>query len=199
MRALILVMALVCIGLSASIVAEVSARPSASQRSFVGEPFDLGRMLLDCDEGEGAVYGRETAGGKEGARLHFRVLAREGTRAEPPRFRIENVYEANTSAEPPVSTEYVHDAARHGWLPLTTPQAPERLDRLWVVRSISREEILFRGKPLMAWRVDLIDPALPEDEEAVVAWMHEEAPVFGLLRFKRRDDTWTLLNWRPGA
>ena len=56
-----------------------------------------------------------------------------------------------------------------------------------------------RGKPVMCWRFDLIDPALDAASEAVVAWYHEDAPVYGLVRYKRRDETFEIINWEPSA
>ncbi len=45
----------------------------------------------------------------------------------------------------------------------------------------------------------LLDRPLPAEGGAdhVVAWLDPTVPVFGLLRWQRRDRTWNLVDWSP--
>jgi hypothetical protein len=79
------------------------------------------------------------------------------------------------------------------------PADPDGHDRIWIWEHIRRVRMPWQGKDRDLWRIDLIDPALPEEGGAdhVVAWLDESAPVFGLVRWQRRDRTWDLVNWEP--
>jgi hypothetical protein len=45
--------------------------------------------------------------------------------------------------------------------------------------------------------MDCIDPALPSDQDAVVVYFHEDAPLFGIVRWSRAGRTYDLTTpWR---
>lgn len=192
MRALILFLSLVVVGLSGSIVWELSQRTGTT--GPVGEMLVVSRFLQNAGASESAEY--VSQGGRF---LAYRIVNRLEVPDRPLRFEIEVARQVRRQQAAPgeAPVKYVHDETVHGIFPLMAPEAPERLDRVWIIRSIRREEIVLEGESLMTWRYDLIDPALDPAAEAIVAWYHEDAPVFGLVRFKRRDETYELTNWKP--
>ena len=112
---------------------------------------------------------------------------------------------------------YDHTLTEHGLFPLTAPEAPDALDRIWVIRGIRPDTLTLGpqaggdrfdladlpaadalgpqagGAVHDCWRVDLIDPALPAGQDTVVAWVSTEIPVFGLLKWKRGGETWEFM------
>ena len=189
MRALILLECFVAIALSVGIVVQ----KGSSAAPVDSEVFSATRMLLDCLPGETATYrvddGRATVtysvdavdlGGIQGApKLSIRQTRTELGQVQPD------------------SVSYVHFPHRHGLFPFLTPEAPTAYDRVWVLRRIQRATIQWQGAPLRCWKVECIDPALPPDRETVLVWMHEDAPVFGVLRWERNTEIYELSNWRP--
>lgn len=188
MRALILILSAVVVALAVSIVLHVHQRPEFVTR--VGPEFYVGGLLSDAAKGEEAVYREKTS-----QRLtRFTVV--DAPRLPPmvvPHKRIRReIQDPRAGAEPGSgdSITYDHRLTDHGWFPLLAPEAPDALDRVWVVRSIEPDKLQWNHEERACWRVDLIDPALPEGSDTVVAWLDERIPVFGLLKWKRGGKTW---------
>ena len=190
MRALILVLAVAVIGLAALII---STEPSPLP---TGPVFDATRLIADASRGEYASYRDEA-----GRLLTYAVeLAVPGSIDREPYVRLlVTVSDRQGKSVPYGSARYEHRPTRHGLFPLMAPTDPEGLDRVWVWSRIQRERITHRGREIMAWRVDLIDPALPpeDDQDHVVAWLDPSLPVFGLVRWQRGGMTWDLEDWGP--
>ncbi len=194
MRALILVLAAGVVALAISIVHFVDTRSTAVQR--VGEVFHIGALLANAEGGETAWYRERTSGRVAEYRVvqdpklpPFAVPYKQiGRRLLDARGRP---YEG-----PSGTTSYAHKLTEHGFLPLTAPEVPDALDRVWIIRSIRPDELTLHktatgsGKTHACWRVDLIDPALPDGQDTVVAWLSAEVPVYGLLKWKRGGETW---------
>ncbi len=189
MRALILLLSALVVGLAASIIVYMDRRPG---RVHVGEKFEIRRLLIDSQKGEQAVY-RDSATGRL---MTWRVndIRALGSQVEPTRRLYRKLADPMGQAlsGPGATAVYWHKVSEHGWFPLTAPHMPQELDRVWIVRGISRETIRWHQKELKCWRVDFIDPALPEHQDTVVGWFHRDAPVFGLIQWKRLDATWVL-------
>ena len=80
------------------------------------------------------------------------------------------------------------------------PGDPDGYDRTWIWTRIRREKVPGPdGREREAWRVDLIDPAIDPEGGAdhVVAWLDEDIPVFGLLRWQRGGRTFVLEDYYP--
>ena len=189
MRAFILLECFVAIALSVGIVVQKGSTdaPPAS------DTFSATRMILDCLPGEEATYrvddGRTT--------VSYRVDATDfGGAQGPPKLSIRRTT-TESGAVQPDAVNYVHFPHRHGLFPFLTPEQPAAYDRVWVLRRIQRATIQWHGAPLRCWKVECIDPALPPDRETVLVWMHEDAPVFGILRWERNNEVYELSNWRP--
>jgi hypothetical protein len=101
---------------------------------------------------------------------------------------------AGPEPRPDDGVTYDHRLTDHGWFPLMAPEVPEALDRVWIVRSIVPDKLPWNDEERSCWRVDLIDPALPEGSDTVVAWLDERIPVFGLLKWKRAGETWEYMS-----
>lgn len=187
-RALILVLAAVVVALAVSIVHEVGKRPDALRQT--GPRFDIVALLPDSVAGEWAVY-REAGSGQM---LRWGVTDRPAPlRDEAPHVMLRRDYlgrdgQPDASISPPVT--YAHQLVHHGWFPFMAPERPGDLDRVWVVRTIKRATLRRGGRDVQAWRVELLDPALPPDMDTVVAWFDETVPVFGLLQWERHGETW---------
>jgi hypothetical protein len=188
MRALILILAAVVVALAVSIVIYIDERPAFVSRS--GPFFYLGSLLADAQKGERAVY-RESTSHRS---IQFTV---EDAPDLPPMFvpykRIRRErHDARGKAPGQVddAVSYDHRLTDHGWFPLMAPEVPEALDRVWIVRSIRLTTLQINRREYECWRVDLIDPALPEGSDTVVAWLHDSVPVYGLLKWKRGGETW---------
>jgi hypothetical protein len=194
MRALIILLSLGVVGLAVSIVS--AARAAESPRRQAGERLRVGTLLGDALQGESAVYREQTTQ----ALIAWFV---DGTPPPAPfsppikSLRRELLDRGGQPLVGPLaSIVYSHRLTEHGWFPLMAPEAPEELDRLWVVRAIQPDVISIGGKDRACWRVDAIDPALPPEAETVVAWIDDAVPVFGILRYKRAGETWDLVHSR---
>lgn len=190
MRALILVLAAVVIALAALIITtDSSPLPS-------GPVFDATRLIRDARSGERVTYRDES-----GRLLSYTVeLAVPGALdREPAIHLLVSLQDAQGKPVPYGSAQYEHRPARHGLFPLMAPTDAGGLDRLWVWTRLRRERINHRGRDINAWRFDLIDPALPPENDAdhVVAWLDPSIPVFGLVRWQREGVTWNLESWEP--
>jgi hypothetical protein len=186
-RALILLLSLVVVGLSASILL-------AEQRAPRGDDiFVAARMIGDAQPGEEARYRDE-----EGYTLIWRVDGViPGSADRSAQIRISRfLLDPKQRPVPDASGAYDHYPSHHGLFPLTAPSDPQGYDRLWVWTRIRRESIPWKGGTRKAWRVDLIDPALPAEGERdhAVAWMDESVPVYGMLRFQHNGRTWELID-----
>ncbi len=197
MRALILLLSLAVIGLAASIVLEAHGREPYERRA--GPRFEVGRLIADARPGEQAVY-------REQGSLELTAFVVEAAPPPAPNAVPRKVIrrELRDRAGQPLSgrlshVTYPHDPSLHGWFPLEAPEAPDALDRVWIVRAIRPDTVRLGGKERRCWRVDLTDPALPPDQDTVVAWFDPEVPVYGLLRYKRLGETWDLVHAQGGG
>ncbi|MDJ0973852.1 MAG: hypothetical protein QNJ98_05285 [Planctomycetota bacterium] len=190
MRALILGLSVVIIALVVAIILEVTSRAKPARQA--GEEFEAGRLIADALPGETASY-RE-----DGGRFRVRTFQVREVPSPDQTGGIPVITIRQTTKDPraPAGTEervtYQHRITDHFWFPLTEPRAPEAKDRVWILHRIRRETILHQGKERACWRIDLIDPALAPEAEHVVAWVDPEIPVFGLLQWRRNDETWVL-------
>ena len=205
MRALILLLAAIVVALAVALVIRVDRRSAFVQR--FGPVFHIGALVADADGGETAVYREKTSGRV----MEFKV--EQAPLLSPfsaPYLLIRRilkdprglVYEGPTS-----NVAYEHKLTEHGFLPLMAPEVPDALDRVWIIRSIRPERLVLRENPVAGrqdqvydcWRVDLIDPALPEGSDTVVAWVDARVPVYGLLKWKRNGETWEFVKGAFGA
>ena len=190
MRARIVLLSAAVIVLAVLIL---QSRPDEPTR---GATFDATHLIADAAPGETATYRDERgetwtfrveqvvpAGPDRPARIHV-LSSRRDRRGQP---------------LPGGAQDYTHVPSRHGLFPLMAPQDPDGYDRLWVWTRIREADLAWQGDARSAWRFDLIDPALPPDEGAdhVVAWLDASVPVFGLVRWQRRGQTWDLVEWSP--
>lgn len=194
MRALILLLSLAVVGLAVSIVSAARAGDSPSRQA--GPRLRVASFLGDALAGESAVYREQTTQ----ALVAWFV---DGTPAPAPfappvKSLRRQLLDRNGQplVGPLASLLYSHRLTEHGWFPLTAPEAPEELDRVWIVRAIQPDTISIGGADRSCWRVDVIDPALPPEAETVVVWLEESVPVFGILRYKRAGETWDLVHSR---
>ena len=196
MRALILLFSVIVLILAALIVYPTFASGPGGGGPSAGQLFDATRLIADAVAGEAATYRDE-----RGETWTFKVeMAVPGGTEQPPRIRVWSVRRDTTGNPLPGGTQvYDHLPSRHGLYPLMAPADPEGYDRVWVWDRIRRASVPWQGEPRELWRVDLIDPALPETGGAdhVVAWLDESVPVFGLVRWQRRGRTWDLIDWSP--
>ncbi|MDA1194431.1 MAG: hypothetical protein O2894_04540 [Planctomycetota bacterium] len=191
MRALILLLAAAVVALAISIVVEVDTRPSFAQR--MGPVFHIGALLANAEGGESAWY-RETSSGRS---LEYRVVQAPRLPPIAVAYKVVGRRLLDEKGQPYAgaqgSVSYEHKLTDHGFLPLAAPEAPQALDRVWIIRAIRPDSITLDGGGGTAhacWRVDLIDPALPEGQDTVVAWVSDKVPVYGLLKLKRAGETW---------
>ena len=172
MRVLILILAAVVVGLAVSIVVFVDQRQAHVQR--MGPLLEVGALLADA-------RGGEEAGVPPGQDRHVAEVPRRAG-APPAAFAVPYLLIRRTLADARLQpyegdeagVAYEHKVTEHGWFPLMAPEVPDALDRIWVIRSIRQEKITVSNQEWLAWRVDLIDPALPEGKDTVVAWLHEK-------------------------
>ncbi|MFV1958165.1 MAG: hypothetical protein ACC662_02005 [Planctomycetota bacterium] len=190
MRALIVILSAVVVALAVLILL---SRPPTLE---AGPTFDATALITDAARNERAVYRDEG-----GNTLTYTVeMAVPGGVDREPLARILVAWRDRTGKPVPwASARYEHRVTRHGFFPLMAPGDPEGYDRVWIWTRISRARLTWRGRARMAWRVDLIDPALPRENDAdhVVAWLDPSVPVYGLLRWQRGGRTWTLVDWNP--
>ncbi len=171
--------------------------PPPEQAPAFGEIFPASALLGDATPGEVATYRIDQGQGT----LEFVVGAvdRGGPGKGRPRSRSPAPSkDSRRRGEPrrpsrPTSTNSSSTASSRS----SRPSAPKAWDRTWILRRIRRDEIRFLGRPLKCWRVECIDPALEPEQEAVVVWMHEDVPVFGILRFERAGRIYECTSWRP--
>jgi hypothetical protein len=196
MRALILVLSAAVVALAVSIVLHVEQRQEFLQRT--GPLFYVGTLLADAGKGEEAIYREKTS------RQLLRYDVEDAPQLPPmvvPYKRIRREFQdamGQPAHDGRDTVSYNHRLTDHGWFPLTAPEAPDALDRVWIIRSIERDTLEIDRRTYHCWRVDLIDPALPEGSDTVVAWLDETVPVFGLLKWKRGGNTWEYQGGRDG-
>ena len=188
MRALILILAAAVVGLAVSIVLYMDKRPGFVHR--VGPTFQVGSLIADARGGEEATY-RETTS------LDRLTLKVESAPRLPPFVEPYKVIRqflldprGRARGDSGAGVAYQHNLTEHGWFPLMAPEVPDALDRVWILRSIRPDKLTLNRREYDCWRVDLIDPALPEGADTVVAWLNDRIPVFGLLKWKRAGQTW---------
>lgn len=190
MRALIVLLSVLVIALAVLILLD---RPAPARS---GPTFDATQLVADTQPGESATYTDE-----RGETWSFKVdQVIPAAPDRPPQIQVWSIRkDRHGNPLPGGSQVYTHLPTRHGLFPLMAPQDPDGRDRVWVWSRIQRLEVPWQGKSRPAWRFDLIDPALPEEGGAdhVVAWLDESVPVFGLLKWQRRDRTWVLTDWSP--
>jgi hypothetical protein len=190
LRALILLLSAIVVGLAASILL---ADTTPEDR---GPVFYPSRGISDALPGEHARYRDES-----GLLLTWSVPAVVPSGADrPPHVQIQQKLQDRTGRElPEGSGLYEHRPTRHGFVPLMAPSDPRGFDRVWIWDRIRRERITWKGREREVWRIDFIDPALPAEAgvDHVVVWMDEAAPVFGILRWQRAGRTWELIDGNP--
>jgi hypothetical protein len=188
MRLLILFESLLVVALAVAILTQKRTVAAST------DVFRADRLILDAKPGEAADFR-----GDDGVVLAHKLMGSKsggGPLGGSPLHYILTSQRGPTGEIPGTAVQYEHDVARHGLFPCLTPAHPDADDRLWIWRRLRRETIAFRGERLSAWRMDCIDPALPPGQEAVVVWFHEDAPLFGIVRFARNGRTYDLLDWR---
>lgn len=188
MRALILLLAATVVGLAVMIVLYVDKRPDFVHRT--GALFHVGALLADAQAGETATYQERTS-----RRLIDFQLKQSPVLppyAEPYKLirRVLRDAQGEIYDSPTSAVSYHHKLTDHGWFPLMAPEVPDALDRLWIIRTITPDRITVNRAEYDCWRVDLIDPALPDGSDTVVAWLSDKVPVYGLLKWKRGGETW---------
>jgi hypothetical protein len=189
-RALIVLECLVVLGLAALILTRKD--PSAFTAPDVFAP---ARFVLDALPGEVATYRIDE--GKASLEFKVTVVDRGGPQG-PPRMQIERTARGPTGATlADTEPSYTHYLTRYGFLPFLTPEDPGALDRTWILKRIRRVSIPWQGRPLKCWHVECIDPGLPPDRDAVEVWMHEDVPVYGILRWQRAGRVYEVSSWRP--
>ena len=188
MRALIVLCSLVVVVLAAVTLRYVDQH--ASGRRGEGPRFAIAELVQDAQPGEYAIY-REAASGR---RVRFVVVERPDTSALGPPYlvirRDRLGRDGRPLAEAGASISYEHQIVQHAWFPFLSPEVPTEYDRVWSWREISRESLRRRGKSIETWRVDLVDPTLPDAADSVVAWFDTAVPVYGLLQWRRNNETW---------
>lgn len=191
MRLLILAESLAVVALAVAILLHGSAGAVAPPS---GDVFAAARFLGDANPGERATY-RST----DGDTIEFRVgtVDRGGPTGVPWMEVTRELRDAMGAPIPDDAPEYRHVLHKHGLFPFLTPRDPNAVDRLWVIRRIRRAELEWRKTTIRCWRVECIDPALPPDQDAVEVWMHEDVPVYGILRWQRLGKTWDCTSWKP--
>ena len=190
MRVLILFESLIVLALAGLIL---FGKPVAAVEP-AGDAFPAARMLLDAVPGESVRYrvddGRST--------LAYTVgTVDRGGPSSPPRLQISRAM--TDIAGRPIHDDapsYTHLPYRHFLFPLIAQEAPGAFDRVWILKRIQRVTFPWKGQTLRCWRVDCTDPALPKDRDAVVLWMHEACPVFGIFRWERAGHTYEA-DWNP--
>jgi hypothetical protein len=191
MRLVILLEACLILGLAGAILFQGNRAPAAEP---TGEVFLFNRFLGDAVPGEKASYRTDV-----GETVDFTVGPVD--RGGPTGLPWVNVSRAMRDAmgipiQEPVA-DYNHFFYKHGIFPFLTPGEPNALDRVWVMRRIRRAEIDWGGKKLRCWRVECIDPGLKPSEDAIEVWLHEDVPVYGILRWQRQGRTFDLTSWKP--
>ncbi len=192
MRALILLECLAVIALAVLILLKGGRGPG----SGTPDVFAAHRFLLDASPGEVARY--RVDDGK--SILEFKVLAAAPGGVEIPRVSVtRTLWDAAGTQLPDPGPTYLHLFHKHGLFPFLTPEEPGAYDRVWILKRIQRSSISWGGRTIPCWRVECIDPALPPDRDAVVVWMREEVPVYGILRWERAGHSYECVSWNPAS
>jgi hypothetical protein len=187
MRALILLESAVVVALALGILLRGPGRETQS------DVFRADRLIYDAKPGE-----RSDFRGDDGTFLSYALEATQRGAGGSPIFHLRTEQRDAAGPVAGTSTSYQHSLAQHGLFPLLTPHHPDVDDRLWVWRRVRRETVSWAGIPMAVWRMDCIDPALPADQDAVVVYFHEDAPLFGIVRWMRNGRTYDLVStWRP--
>jgi len=191
LRILILVLCVSVVFLAVLVLVDARGRRAA----HAAVRFLPAALLYDAQEGEEAAY-RDAEGnglvwtvlkrlaseqrGQERLVIRRRLLDRTGNLMDPRWGEV----------------AYEHDFALHKYYPLMAPHEPDGLDRRWVWSQILQEPRTLRGKEALCWRVDFLDPALPQGDHEVRAWFHADVAVFGLVEWHHYGRTWTLTSSR---
>ena len=192
MRALLLIESVVVILLAALIVFWSGGAPAAAPP---GDVFPALRFLPDALPGEHVTYGVD--GGRSTLEYDVDKVDPGDPRAGPPKISIRRTLrDAQRRPVLDSAPTYTHLPHLHGMFPLLAQDAPGAFDRTWVWTRITRDKIPWHGQTLRCWRVDAIDPALPDDADAVQVWMHEDVPVFGILKWSRGGHVYEA-DWAP--
>lgn len=197
MRALIVLCSGIVVGLAALIVVYVSEH--SGPRRLVGPKFQVAELVQDARPGEFAVYREESSG----RRMRFVVVERPETAGLSAPYlvirRDRLGRDGSPLGEEGASISYEHQIVQHAWFPFLAPEVPTEYDRVWSWREIVREPYRLRGRSMPAWRVDLLDPSLPETADTVVAWFDASVPVYGLLQWRRDNETWVFERGGSGS
>ncbi len=190
MRLLILAESLAVVALAVAILLHGSTGVAAP----ASDMFIAARFLGDADPGERATYRAD-----DGTTIEFKVgtVDRGGPTGVPWVNVSRSLKDPYGTPIPDDAPEYRHVLHRHGLFPFLTPGDPNAVDRVWILRRIRRAEVEWHKRKLRIWRVECIDPALPPEQDAVEVWMHEDVPVFGILRWQRQGKTWDCTSWKP--
>jgi hypothetical protein len=157
--------------------------------------FPAESFLLDALPGEHVAYSVD--GGRSTVEYFVDKVDRGNPASGPPKFSIRRgLLDAQRRPTLDPAPTYTHLPHLHGLFPLLAQDAPGGLDRTWVWTRITRDRIAWHGTSLRCWRVDAIDPALPDNASAVQVWMHEAVPVFGILKWSRGDHVYEA-DWAP--
>jgi len=197
MRVLILILAAVVVALAVLIVTFVQERDELGPR--LGPLMNLENMIANARASEEVEY-REATSFRQ---MSYRVEQAPHLPpfATPWKFIRRTLRDARSQTYEDAATGvgYRHDIGAHGWFPLMAPEVPDALDRVWVIRAIHQDKITVMSREWDCWRVDCIDPALPDGEDTVVVWMNEQIPVYGILKWKRAGETWEVTRgaWAP--
>lgn len=191
MRALLLLESALVIALAAMILWPGGA-PAATP---IGDYFPAERFLNDALPGEHVSYGVD--GGRSTIDYAVEKVDPGDPMTGPPKLSIRRtLLDAQRRPVADPTPTYTHVPHLHGLFPLLAQDAPGAYDRTWIWTRITRDRIPWHGKTLRCWRVDAIDPALPEDADAVQVWMHEDVPVFGILKWSRGGHVYEA-DWAP--
>jgi hypothetical protein len=187
MRVLILFESLVVLALAGFVLFGKTAAPPPP------DLFPVASFLLDATPGESVRYRVD-----DGGTIAYSVgTVDRGGPSGPPRLQITRAWaDALGNALPDDAPSYTHLPYRHSFFPLMAQEAPGAFDRVWVLKRVQRKTYPWKGKTLRCWRVECIDPALPPDRDAVLLWMHEDCPVFGIFRWERGGHTYEA-DWTP--
>jgi hypothetical protein len=189
MRALILVLAALVVGLAVPVLLHAGG---GAREGKPGEMLRLGLLIANARPGEEAIYKDQ-----DGNTLIWSVVARQPAAVSSQERIVVRRRLIDSLGRPMdprwADLSYEHDSARHGWFPVMAPQDAQGLDRLWVWARMRRDVRVIRGKERPCWRIDAIDPGLPEGSDEVYCWFDEDAPVYGLVEWHRAGRTWTLV------
>jgi hypothetical protein len=191
MRALILVLSTLVVGLSVPVLLHAGggARPQAW-----GALFEVRLLLADAQAGEQVTYRDQ-----EGNQLTWIVEGRGSGSPDAAKQRVRirrRIHDRTGRLVDPRwgDLPYEHDLTQHGWYPLMAPEEPEGLDRVWVWARIRQETRAEKGRPSVVWRVDFVDPGLAPGADDVQAWFDPAVPVFGIREWHRAGRVWTLVD-----